>query len=258
MSDSLTIANKVFSSRLILGTGKYRNAQDMLEAIKASNTEMITVALRRLDLNNPNKATLLDSIDTKKYHILPNTAGCRTAEEALTVARLARSMGLPDWIKLEVIPDTKYLLPDPIGTLEAAKLLIEDGFTVLPYINADPILALKLEDIGCATIMPLGAAIGAGQGIHTSEEIEIIIEQASIPVIVDAGLGVPSDASQAMEMGASAVLVNTAIAQANNPSLMAEAFKNGVNAGRQSYMAGRIPKNRHASPSSPTDNIIGT
>ena len=230
----------------------------MLEAIKASNTEMITVALRRLDLNNPNKATLLDSIDTKKYHILPNTAGCRTAEEALTVARLARSMGLPDWIKLEVIPDTKYLLPDPIGTLEAAKLLIEDGFTVLPYINADPILALKLEDIGCATIMPLGSAIGSGQGIHTSEEIEIIIEQASIPVIVDAGLGVPSDASQAMEMGASAVLVNTAIAQANNPSLMAEAFKNGVNAGRQSYMAGRIPKNRHASPSSPTDNIIGT
>tara|TARA_B100000029_G_C17531704_1_gene943490 strand:+ start:526 stop:1302 length:777 start_codon:yes stop_codon:yes gene_type:complete len=258
MSDSLTIAKKVFSSRLILGTGKYRNDQDMLDAITASDTEMITIALRRLDLSNPGNPTLLDIIDTNKYHILPNTAGCRTPEEALTVARLARSMGLPDWIKLEVIPDTKYLLPDPIGTLDAAKLLIQDGFTVLPYINADPILALKLEDIGCATIMPLGSAIGSGQGIHTSEEIEIIIEQASIPVIIDAGLGVPSDASQAMEMGASAVLVNTAIAQANDPSLMAEAFKNGVKAGRQSYMAGRIPKNRHASPSSPTVNLIGT
>ena len=256
MSDSLTIANKVFSSRLILGTGKYRNDQDMLDAVEASNTEIITVALRRLDLTNPNKTTLLDSIDTSKYHILPNTAGCKTPEEALTVAQLARSMGLPDWIKLEVIPDTKYLLPDPIGTLDAAILLIRNGFTVLPYINADPVLALKLEEIGCATVLPLGSAIGSGQGIHTSEQIEIIIEQASIPVIVDAGLGVPSDASQAMEMGASAVLVNTAIAQAENPSLMAEAFRNGVKAGRQSYMAGRIPRNRHASPSSPTDNII--
>jgi len=231
---------------------------DMVNAIKTSGAEMITVALRRLNLDDRSKSTLLDEINPQKYHILPNTAGCKTAEEALTIARLARAMGLPNWIKLEVIPDTKYLFPDPVGTLEAAKLLIQDDFVVLPYINADPVLAIKLEDIGCATIMPLGSAIGSGQGIHTSEAIQIIIEQASIPVIVDAGLGVPSDASQAMEMGASAVLVNTAIAEAQDPSLMAEAFKNGVIAGRQGYQAGRIPKKRHASSSSPTENIVGS
>ncbi|MBI2855902.1 MAG: thiazole synthase [Chloroflexi bacterium] len=257
MTDVLTIAGKQFRSRLILGTGRYRSMEDMVSAIEACGTEIITVALRRLDLDDPNKKTLLDYIDWSRYQILPNTAGCRTPEEALTTARLARAMGLSNWIKLEVIPDPKYLLPDPIGTLEAARALIEEGFTVLPYIHADPILARRLEDIGCATVMPLGSAIGSGQGIHTAEEIKIIIEQATVPVVVDAGLGVPSDAAQAMEMGADAVLINTAIAQAEDPALMAEAFRQGVEAGRKAFLAGRIPKKAYASASSPAEGIVG-
>ena len=257
MTDSLTIAGKQFSSRLILGTGRYRSMEDMVSAIEACGTEIITVALRRLELDDPNKKTILDYIDWSRYHILPNTAGCRTAEEALTTARLARAMGLSDWIKLEVIPDPKYLLPDPIGTLEAATALINEGFTVLPYIHADPILAKRLAEIGCATVMPLGSAIGSGQGIHTAEEIRIIIEQATVPVVVDAGLGVPSDAAQAMEMGADAVLINTAIAQAEDPAMMAEAFRQGVEAGRKGFLAGRIPKKAYASASSPAEGIIG-
>lgn len=257
MQEPLVIAGKEFTSRLILGTGKYRSMEEMVGAVEASGTEMITVALRRLDLDNPDKKTILDYIDWSKYRILPNTAGCRTPEEALTVARLARAMGLSDWIKLEVIPDPKYLLPDPVDTLEAAKALINEGFTVLPYIHADPVLARKLQDIGCATVMPLGSAIGSGRGIHTAEEIQIIIEQATVPVVVDAGLGVPSDAAQAMEMGADAVLVNTAIAQADDPALMAEAFRQGVEAGHKAYLAGRIPKKTYASASSPTEGIIG-
>jgi len=252
----LNIAGREFTSRLILGTGKYRSMDEMVSAIETSGTEMITVALRRLDLDDPDKKTLLDYIDWTKYNILPNTAGCRTPDEALTVARLARAMDLSNWIKLEVIPDPKYLLPDPIGTLEAAKALISEGFTVLPYIHADPVLARRLQDIGCATVMPLGSAIGSGQGIHTSEEIKIIIEQASVPVIVDAGLGVPSDAAQAMEMGADAVLVNTAIAQADNPSLMAEAFRQGVEAGFKAAQAGRITVRTHASASSPVEGVV--
>ena len=257
MTDSLTIAGKQFSSRLILGTGRYRSMEDMVSAIETCGTEIITVALRRLDLDDPNKKTILDYIDWSRYHILPNTAGCRTPEEALTTARLARAMGLSDWIKLEVIPDPKYLLPDPIGTLEAAKALINEGFTVLPYIHADPILAKRREERGCATVMPLGSAIGSGQGIHTAEEIRIIIEQATIPVVVDAGLGVPSDAAQAMEMGADAVLINTAIAQAEDPAMMAEAFRQGVEAGRKGFLAGRIPKKAYASASSPAEGIVG-
>ena len=257
MSASLNIAGREFTSRLILGTGKYRTMGDMVGAIEASGTEMITVAIRRLDLDSPDKKTILDYVDWSKYHILPNTAGCSTPEEALTIARLARSMGLSDWIKLEVIPDPKYLLPDPIGTLEAARALIAEGFTVLPYIHADPVLARRLEELGCATLMPLGSAIGSGQGIHTAEEIRIIIEQASIPVVVDAGLGVPSDAAQAMEMGADAVLVNTAIAQADDPTLMAEAFRQGVEAGFKAYQAGRITRRAYASASSPVEGVVG-
>jgi thiazole synthase len=257
MSAGLNIAGREFTSRLILGTGKYRTMDDMVGAIEASGTEMITVAIRRLDLDSPDKKTILDYVDWSKYHILPNTAGCSTPEEALTIARLARAMGLSDWIKLEVIPDPKYLLPDPIGTLEAARALIAEGFTVLPYIHADPVLARRLEELGCATLMPLGSAIGSGQGIHTAEEIRIIIEQASIPVVVDAGLGVPSDAAQAMEMGADAVLVNSAIAQADDPTLMAEAFRQGVEAGFKAYQAGRIARRTYASASSPVEGVVG-
>jgi thiazole synthase len=257
MSEELLHIGKwTFRSRLILGTGRHRTNDDLVASLEASGAEVVTVAIRRLDLDNPGQRTILDFIDTSRYTVLPNTAGCRTADEALTVARLARSLGLPHWVKLEVIPDAKYLLPDPIGTVDAARALIEDGFTVLPYIHADPVLAKRLQEMGCATVMPLGSAIGSGQGIHTREEIEIIIEQASVPVVVDAGLGVPSDAAQAMEMGASAVLVNTAIAQARDPALMAEAFRQGVEAGRKAFLAGRIDRKVYAQASSPREGVV--
>ena len=223
MSDELVIGGKSFKSRLIVGTGRYRTMEDMVQAVEASGTEMITVAIRRLDLDDPSQKTLLDYIDWNKYQMLPNTAGCATVEEAMFVARLGREVGKTDFVKLEVIPDPKYLFPDGAATLEAARLLVEDGFIVLPYIHADPTLAKKLQEAGCATVMPLGSAIGSGQGIHTIEELKIIIEQATVPIVVDAGLAVPSDASLALEMGADAVLVNSAIAQAEDPALMAEA-----------------------------------
>ncbi|MEX2431136.1 MAG: thiazole synthase [Dehalococcoidia bacterium] len=256
MDDLLRIGDFTFTSRLFAGTGRHRSNEEMAASLEASGAEVVTVAIRRLNLDNPNEPTILDFIDPDRFTVLPNTAGCKTVEEALTIARLSRSLGLPNWIKLEVIPDPKYLLPDPIGTLEAAKVLIADGFTVLPYIHADPVLAKHLEEVGCATVMPLGSAIGSGQGIHTREEIEIILEQARVPVIVDAGIAVPSDASQAMEMGASAVLVNTAIARAKNPALMGEAFKLGVEAGRKAYLAGRIERQRYAQASSPLEGVI--
>ncbi len=255
MSDDLVIAGKHFKSRLILGTGRYRTMEDMVAAVEASGTEMITVAIRRLDLDDPTKKTILDYIDWNKYQILPNTAGCATVEEALFIARLGREVGRTDFVKLEVIPDAKYLFPDGAATLEAARQLVEEGFVVLPYIHADPTLAKNLEDVGCVAVMPLGSAIGSGQGIHTAEEIKIIIEQANIPVVVDAGLAVPSDASQALEMGADAVLVNTAIAQAQDPGLMGTAFKQGVAAGRNAYLAGRIGVRREAIASSPTTDV---
>ncbi len=255
MSDDLVIAGRHFKSRLILGTGRYRSMEDMVQALEASGTAMVTVAIRRLELDDPTKKTILDYIDWDRYQILPNTAGCRTVEEALFVARLGREVTRTDLVKLEVIPDPKYLFPDPTGTLEAARILVAEGFVVLPYIHADPVLAKKLEEVGCATVMPLGSAIGSGQGIHTVEEIRIIIEQAKVPVVVDAGLAVPSDAAQALEMGADAVLVNTAIAQAQDPALMAEAFKQGVEAGRKAYLAGRIPVRAYASASSPTTDV---
>jgi thiazole synthase len=255
-NDELIIAGRRFRSRLLLGTGKYRSVEEMLAALDASGTEMVTVAIRRLDLGKPGQKTLLDYVDWSRYTILPNTAGCRTVEEALMTARLGREVTGSDLVKLEVVPDPKYLLPDPVGTLEAAKILLKEGFTVLPYIHADPILARQLEEIGCATVMPLGSPIGTGRGIFTLEEIQIIVENAHVPVVVDAGLGVPSDASLAMEVGADAVLVNTAIAESKNPALMAEAIRLGVEAGRKAYLAGRIPKKAYASASSPPEGVV--
>jgi thiazole synthase len=255
MDDSLIIGDKKFNSRLIVGTGRYRTNNDMIKALEASGTNMVTLAIRRLDLDNPNEKTILDHIDWNIYNVLPNTAGCSTVEEAVYVAKLGREITKTQFVKLEVIADAQYLFPDPIGTYEAAKILISEGFIVLPYIHADPVLAKRLEDAGCAAVMPLGSAIGSGQGIHTSEEVKIIIEQAKVPVVVDAGLAVPSDAAKALEMGADAVLVNTAIAQAENPALMASAFKQGVEAGRSAYLAGRIDMRTSAIASSPTGNM---
>lgn len=256
MTDVLEIAGRRFTSRLMMGTGKWRTAEEMNAAFGAGRTEIITVAIRRLDLDDPSKRTLLDEIDWGKYTVLPNTAGCSTADEALRVARLGRAVTGSDWVKLEVIGDPKYLLPDMDGTLEAARLLVKDGFVVLPYVMDDPILALKLQDIGTATIMPLGSPIGSGQGMPHFERIRIIIEQARVPVVVDAGLGAPSDAATAMELGADAVLVNTAIARSSNPVLMAEAFAQGVEAGRKGFLAGRIPRLAYAEASSPAQGVV--
>ena len=252
----LVIGGKEFHSRLMLGTGKYRTHDEMIGAFEASGTQIITVALRRIDFDDPASRSVLENVDWSKYQILPNTAGCATAEEAIRIARLARSMGMSDWIKLEVIPDPTYLLPDPIGTLEAATTLVSEGFTVLPYISDDPVLAKRLEEVGCATVMPLAAPIGSGQGLVHFDRIQIIIDQAKIPVVVDAGIGAPSDASLAMELGADACLVNSAIALAERPVDMARAMGLGVDAGRTAYLAGRMPKRQYASPSSPTAGVV--
>jgi thiazole synthase len=254
-ADPLVIAGREFGSRLIVGTGKYRTMDDMRDAIDASGAEMVTVAIRRLPLDRPDEPNLMDHLDWDRYTILPNTAGCKTAEEALFTARLARELTGSTLVKLEVIPDPKYLLPDPVATLEAAQALVGDGFAVLPYIHADPVLAKRLEEVGCATVMPLGSPIGSGRGIFTLEEIQIIIENAHVPVVVDAGLGAPSEASLALEVGADAVLVNTAIAQAQDPVAMAEAFRLGVEAGRKAFLAGRIPRKAVADPSSPVGEM---
>lgn len=255
-NDPLMIAGKTFRSRLMLGTGKYRNGAEMLAAFAAADVEIVTVALRRIDFDDPASRSVLEDVDWRKYTILPNTAGCATAEEAIRVAQMARAMELSDWIKLEVIPDPKYLLPDPIGTLRAAEQLVKEGFTVLPYCNADPVLARHLQEVGCATVMPLASPIGSGQGIPSSRAIAIIIEQATVPVVVDAGIGVPSDAALAMELGASACLVNSAVALAQDPAAMARAMALGVEAGRLAYRAGRIPKKAYASASSPLDGVV--
>jgi len=254
--DSLVVAGQELRSRLFLGTGKYRTEEEMAAALEASGAEVVTVALRRLDLDAPR--TLLDAVDWSRYRILPNTAGCRTAEEAIRIARLARSMGLSDWVKLEVIPDPRYLLPDGEETLAATRVLVAEGFKVLPYINADPILAHKLEEAGAVTVMPLGSPIGSGQGLQTLEQVKIIIENAGVPVVVDAGIGAPSDAALALELGADAVLVNTAVALAKDPPLMAAAIKAGVEGGRLAYLAGRIPRLPYASASSPVEGISRT
>ena len=253
----LVIAGKTFRSRLMVGTGKYRSSEEMNAAFAASGAEIITVALRRIDFDDPKSRSVLEDVDWKRYTILPNTAGCATADEAIRIARMAKAMGLSNWVKVEVIPDPKYLLPDPIGTLEACKVLVDEGFVVLPYIGADPILATRLQEIGTATVMPLGSPIGSGQGIINIEAIKIIIEQARVPVVVDAGIGSASDAAIAMEAGADAVLVNTAIALASDPAMMGEAIALGVEAGRKSRLAGRIPVKPYASASSPTTQVVG-
>jgi thiazole synthase len=252
----LVINGVTLRSRLMLGTGKYRSNEEMNAAFEASGCEVITVALRRLDLDDPSKKTLLDFIDWKRFRILPNTAGARTAEEAIKTARMARAMGLSDWIKVEVIPDPKYLLPDPVGTLEACKVLLDEGFTVLPYINADPILAKRLEEMGTHTVMPLASPIGSGQGLVTWRQIAMIVENANVPVVVDAGIGSPSDAAFAMELGADACLVNTAVALAQDPARMAAGIAKGIEAGRLGYLAGRMPAKPYASASSPLEGVI--
>ncbi len=253
----LTIAGKTFGSRLMIGTGKYRSREAMRDAIAASGAEIVTVALRRVDFDDPASRSVLEDFDWTRYTILPNTAGCQTPEEAIRIARMARAMGLSDWVKVEVIPDPKYLLPDPIGTLETCRVLVAEGFTVLPYIGADPVLARRLEDLGAATVMPLGSPIGSGQGIVNLEAIKIIVEQANVPVVVDAGIGSPSDAAIAMEHGADACLVNSAIALAEDAVLMAEAIADGVRAGRKAFLAGRIPRLAYASASSPLAGVVG-
>lgn len=252
------IADKEFSSRFMIGTGKYPDFEIMEKAHAASGAQIVTVAIRRVDIGAPGHVGLMDHIDLNKYWILPNTAGCATAEEAIRIAHLSKAMGINNWIKLEVIPDPKYLLPDPIATLEAAKILVSEGFVVLPYINADPILAKRLEEVGCATVMPLASPIGSGQGVRTIDNIKIIIEQANVPVIVDAGLGTPSDAAIAMEAGADACLLNTAVALSQDPEKMALGFKNAIEAGRLAYEAGRIPVKEIASASSPLTGVVGT
>jgi thiazole synthase len=228
----------------------------MRAALEASGAEIVTVALRRLDLTTPGARTVLDEIDWTRYTIMPNTAGARTAEEAIRTARLARAMGLTDLIKVEVIPDPTYLLPDPIGTLEACQILVADGFTVMPYINADPVLARRLQEIGTASVMPLASPIGSGQGLVTRAAIEIILEQATVPVVVDAGIGAPSDAALAMELGADACLVNSAIALAGDPAGMAGAMRQAVEAGRAAFLAGRIPRRAYATASSPLEGVV--
>ncbi|HEY3106517.1 MAG TPA: thiazole synthase [Gaiellaceae bacterium] len=254
MADTLTIAGREFESRLILGTGKYESFSTMKEAVVASGAEMVTVAVRRIDFDEPGEditASLPENI-----LLLPNTSGCETAEEAVRMARLARAGGLPDWIKLEVIPDPRYLLPDPVETLKAAEALVADGFTVLPYMLPDPVLAKKLEEVGCATVMPLAAPIGTGRGLKLRDSIRIMIEQAEVPVVVDAGLGAPSHAAESMELGADAVLVNTAIARAHDPVAMAHAFKLAVQAGRSAHLAGIIEEQETAVASSPVGGTV--
>src|SRR5713226_3672146 len=249
----LIISKRIFRSRLILGTGKFSSPEAMREALEASGAEIVTVALRRADLSGRKDpfANILEFIDAKRYLLLPNTSGAMNANEAVRLARLAAAAGLPKWVKLEIHPDPRYLLPDPIETLAAAETLVKEGFTVLPYINADPVLAKRLQDVGVATVMPLGSPIGSNRGIQTRDQIRIIIEQAMVPVVVDAGLGAPSHAAEAMEMGADAVLVNTAIAVAADPERMAIAFKMAVEAGRAAFEVGLAAAQDSASATSP-------
>src|SRR5438132_2936809 len=249
----LVIAGRIFRSRLILGTGKFSSPETMRDALAASGTQLVTVALRRADLSGKKDpfANILEFIDPTKYLLLPNTSGAMNAEEAVCLARLAAAAGLPKWVKLEIHPDPRYLMPDPVETLKAAEMLVREGFTVLPYINADPVLAKRLQDIGAATVMPLGSPIGSNRGLQTRDQIRIIIDEAAVPVVVDAGLGVPSHAAEAMELGADAVLVNTAIAIASDPVRMSEAFRKAIEAGREAHEIGLAEKLRGANATSP-------
>jgi thiazole synthase len=253
--DVLVLGGRKFKSRLLVGTGKYRTLEEGREAILRSGAEIVTVALRRVDLT-PGKPNVLDTIDRSRHTILPNTAGCYTAEDAIRTCRLARELGIADLVKLEVIGDERTLFPDGAATLEAARVLVKDGFTVLPYCMDDPILAQKLEDVGCAAVMPLAAPIGSGLGIRNPYNLRIILERAKVPIIVDAGVGTASDAAVAMELGCDGVLMNTAIAGARDPLLMAEAMRDGVIAGRKAFRAGRIPRKLYATASSPVDGLI--
>ncbi|MCL4785440.1 MAG: thiazole synthase [Verrucomicrobia bacterium] len=249
----LVIAGRIFRSRLILGTGKFSSPEAMRDALAVSGAEMVTVALRRADLTGRKDpfANILEYLDPEKYLLLPNTSGAMDADEAVRLARLAAAAGLPKWVKLEIHPDPRYLLPDPVETFRAAERLVQEGFVVLPYINADPVLAKRLQDAGCATVMPLGSPIGSNRGLQTRDQLRIILEQATVPVVVDAGLGAPSHAAEAMELGADAVLVNTAIAVSHDPNRMAVAFKQAVEAGRAAYEAGLAAAQDTASATSP-------
>src|SRR3954453_13598759 len=255
-TDTLVIAGREFRSRLIIGTGKYPTHAVMQQAHEASGADMVTVAVRRVNLTDRGKESLLDYIDAKRYFLLPNTAACYTAEDAIRTARLAREVGLSHWVKLEVIGDEKTLFPDNEALLEATRVLVKEGFVVLPYTNDDPVMCRKLEDAGAAAVMPPGGPLGSGLGIQNPNNIRIIKEQARVPVIVDAGVGTASDATFAMELGADAVLMNTAIALAQDPVTMARAMKLGVEAGRLAYRAGRIPRKAYASASSPLEGTI--
>jgi len=254
--EPLTIAGRTFHSRLVLGTGKYKDAETMNAALDASGTEVVTVALRRVNLDELGKGSLIDQLDLDRYLLLPNTAGCYTAEEAIRTARLARELGGWNWVKLEVIGDRQTLFPDTQATLEAAKVLLAEDFVVLPYTNDDPIVARRLEEIGCPVVMPLAAPIGSGMGIRNRANLRIILEQANVPVIVDAGVGTASDAAVAMELGADAILMNTAVAEADDPVKMARAMKLAVEAGWLARQAGRIPRRLYANASSPVEGLI--
>lgn len=253
--NKLIIAGRQFKSRLMVGTGKFQSSSVMKEALEASGAEIVTVALRRVDINNAND-DILSHIDSKKYLLLPNTSGAVNAEEAVRLARLARAAGCEPWVKLEVTPDPYHLLPDPVETLKAAEILVKEGFNVMPYINADPVLAKHLEEAGCVTVMPLAAPIGTNKGIKTLEMVKIIIENANVPVVIDAGLGLPSHAAEAVEIGADAVLVNTAIAAAANPVKMAQAFKYAVQAAEMAVEACPAPVSNYANPSSPVKGLL--
>jgi thiazole synthase len=255
--DPFFIAGREFRSRLIVGTGKYKSGQETARAIEASGAEMVTVAVRRVNLDR-SKESLLDFIDPEKYFLLPNTAGCYTAEEAIRTARLGREVGLSDWVKIEVIGDQKTLYPDVQATIEATRILVKEGFTVLPYTSDDVVVAKRLLDAGASAIMPLGAPIGSGMGIQNTANIQILREMITeVPLIVDAGVGTASDAAIAMELGADAVLMNSGIAHAENPELMAEAMQHAVIAGRAAYLAGRMPKKLYATASSPLKGVVG-
>ena len=256
MADELKLGKYRFKSRLFVGTGKYETFPQMKEALEASGAQVITVAVRRVNLDDKSKESLLDYIDTKKYTILPNTAGCYSAEDAIRVAKLGRAAGFSDLIKLEVLGDQKTLLPDPVETLAATKTLVDEGFTVLAYTSDDPIMAQRLEKAGATAVMPAGAPIGSGQGILNPNNIRIILEQANVPIIVDAGVGTASDVTVAMELGAEGVLLNTGIALAKDPIKMALAMKHAIEAGRLAYLAGRIPKKLYANASSPTEGVV--
>ena len=254
--DRLIIAGHEFTSRLFVGTGKYKDFAETKKAIEASGADVVTVAVRRVNITDPSKENLLDYIDPKKYTILPNTAGCYNVEDAVRYSRLARAAGVSDLIKLEVLGDERTLFPDTAGLIEAAKILVKEGFIVLPYTNDDPIVAQKLVDIGCPAVMPLAAPIGSGLGIRNPYNLKIIMEMIKVPIIVDAGVGTASDAALAMELGADAVLMNTAIAGAQDPIAMAEAMKYAVLAGRLAYKAGRIPRKLYATASSPIEGML--